>query len=297
MMKRMWMVVVTISLAVVFFPAISAVADLNLWISYHYAGEKAYETGNYADAEAQLVKAIELASGLTKEEKVVAALKEGEKAPDACEIQKKNFRLAETMNALGMVYTAREQFDKAEDQFKQAKALLEKEYGFNSCDVAKTLNNLADMRYVSGQKEGVEALYNDVLNRTRQDEYSVETSRALNGLALLRFDEGNFAEARTLLNRAVALHEKANRREHPYLATALINLAIVDIKQNQLQQADSVLKRAQFIQDTALPKIHPDVAIRLRAKAALLAKEGCADGAASCQQEVDEIQTTLKAQK
>ena len=52
-----------------------------------------------------------------------------------------------------------------------------------------------------------------------------EVATALNGLALLYFDQGRYADAEPLYQRALAIREKALGRDHPDVAGSLNSLA------------------------------------------------------------------------
>ena len=70
---------------------------------------------------------------------------------------------------------------------------------------------------------------------------------------------GDYAAARPLYERALAIREKALRPEHPDVAESLNNLAAVYYEQGQYAKAEPLYQRARTILEKAGPE-HPDVA-------------------------------------
>lgn len=228
--------------------ASAAHAEFNLWVSYHFTGSGAYKEGHYQDADRLLEKA----------------------APEV----KSRYRQADTEDLLGRTAAALGAFDRAEAHFAEALRLAESSLGSRHRDVARILNNLADLRYLKGDLEDVERLYRRSLEINTRDHLNVEVGRSLNGLALIHNDRGEQVEAENLLLRAMALHEKAQRRDDPYLATVLTNLGILYMQQGRHAESEGMLERARYIQGVSLRPDHPDVAVRLHATAALLQATG-----------------------
>jgi tetratricopeptide (TPR) repeat protein len=247
---------------------VAAHAELQLWISYHFQGVDAYEAGKYRDAEALLTKAH----------------------TETCD----EYRLAFTMDSAGQTHMALGEYPEAEKCLNAALCLRDAdECGESSRFVPATLNNLADLHYIAGNKDKVECLYRRALDMNKRDSYSVEVGRSLNGLALVAADAGNATEAENLLKRAVKVHFMGGRSEHPYMATALVNLGILYTEQGRYAEAKDSLLKAKHIQDEALGCNHPDVAIRLHAEANLLAKSGCAEAARTAQEKANKIQESF----
>lgn len=264
-MKMRHVYVVGMMLAMMW--ATSAGAGLNLWISYHYAGLDSYEYGQYVDA-----------GKLLSEAKAEVQPCEG------------GYRLASTLDRMGMVCVAQQKYGDAEELYKCALCMKEDSTGPKSRPVPATLNNLADLYYVAGKdREEVEHLYRRALDLNRRDQLNIEVCRSLNGLALLHNDAGEFTQAEKLLRRAIEIHEKSGRREDPYLATNLTNLGVLLTNLGRFCEAEPVFDRAQYIQDKALGEEHPDVAVRLAAYANLLAKTDRQAEGYACQQRSDAI--------
>ena len=98
-----------------------AVAQDAAWQKYFKAGTEAYQQGQYAEAEEQLVAALEEAE------------KFGEQDPS----------LAFSLNALGLVYRDQGQNAKAEPLYRRSLVIREKALGPEHPDVAQSLENYA----------------------------------------------------------------------------------------------------------------------------------------------------------
>lgn len=260
MRKAMWGCVFAF---VVFGFAGTAAAELNLWVSYYFAGEDRFGAGDFKEAEALLVDGL----------------------PET----KAAYREAETLDCLGRVYTSQGRFEDAEKAYKEALRLKKKSLGKRHREVPVTLNNLADLYYVWGKTEETESLYRDALDVNRRDQRNVEVCRSLNGLALIHNQRSEFVQAEELLKQAIALHEKGERREHPFLATALVNLGILYTNLGRYTEAEEVFKRAEYIQDKMLRTDHPDVAVRLEGMAAMYRGTARATEAGLCASRAEAI--------
>ena len=112
---------------------LAAVAYLSFqdgrWKYYKVAGETAYQQGNYAEAERQLV----------------AALKEAER------FDPEDPRLATSLNNLAALYQAQGRDAEAEPLYKHALAIDEKILGPDHPNFARDLNNLAELYRIQGR--------------------------------------------------------------------------------------------------------------------------------------------------
>ena len=83
---------------------------------------------------------------------------------------------------------------------------------------------------------------------------------SLNSLALLYHDQGKYAEAEPLYQRALAFAEKVLGPEHPSTAASLNNLAGLYRDQGKYADAEALFARAMGISEKALGPQHPDTA-------------------------------------
>jgi tetratricopeptide (TPR) repeat protein len=83
---------------------------------------------------------------------------------------------------------------------------------------------------------------------------------ALNRKATLLFQQGDYAKAAVLAEKALQAAEQALGPDHPDVATSLNNLGMLCYAQAQFMEAESVHQRALIIKEKAFGPDHPDVA-------------------------------------
>ncbi len=110
-------------LAVLWLCSTSAFAQIEPWQSHTEAGVKAYQQGNYPEAEKRLVAALKEAENFGPEDP----------------------RLAKTLTDLALLYRAQGKYAEAEPLYKRALAIKEKALGPEHPRVAISLNNLAEL--------------------------------------------------------------------------------------------------------------------------------------------------------
>jgi tetratricopeptide (TPR) repeat protein len=76
-----------------------------------------------------------------------------------------------------------------------------------------------------------------------------DTAASINNLGALLRDQGDFAGARSLCERALAIREKVLGHEHPHTAMSLDNLANLLRDQGDLARAKPLLERALTIRE------------------------------------------------
>ena len=96
----------------------------------------------------------------------------------------------------------------------------------------------------------------------------------LNNLAGLYCDQGRYADAESLLERALAIWEGARGGDHLEVATILTNLAAVYLDQGRYGKCEAPLRRVLEIRKGALGSEHLDVAQSLADLANLYHTQG-----------------------
>jgi len=96
------------------------------------------------------------------------------------------------------------------------------------------------------------------------------TARLFNELGVLFDAKADYAQAKTLKRRALAILEKSLGPNHPQVATALNNLALLLKATNHLAEAEPLMRRALAIDEKSYGSDHPEVAIDLNNLAQLL---------------------------
>ncbi len=159
------------------------------WKSYGKAGGKAYQKGNYPEAEKQFAAALKEAEGF------------GPQDP----------RVAVSLTNLAALYYNQGKYTEAEPLYKRALAIVEKTLGPEHPRVATGLNNLAALYDAQGKYAEAEPLYKRALGINEKafgfDHPEVATN--LNNLAEVYRAQGKHAEAEPLYQRSWAIAEKA----------------------------------------------------------------------------------------
>jgi tetratricopeptide (TPR) repeat protein len=110
---------------------------------------------------------------------------------------------------------------------------------------------------------------------------SNETSRLLNQIGLYLEARAEYAQAKRMFERALAIDEATLGPSHPTVAILLGNLGEVLREQGDLAGAKAFSERALAIDEAALDANHPDVAVRLNNLGNVLMDQGDLAGAKS----------------
>ena len=97
---------------------------------------------------------------------------------------------------------------------------------------------------------------------------------ALNNLAIVYSSQGKLADAEAYYQRALAIYERALRRDDPKVARTLNNLAVVYRNQSKYIKAEETYQRVLAIRENVLGRDHPDVANTLNGLAVVYWSEG-----------------------
>ncbi len=185
MLKRISIAVTLACLAL--WPAYTS-AQGGLWENYMAAATKAYQQGNYPEAEKQLGAALKEAEGF------------GPQDP----------RLATNLNNLGELYRLQGRYAEAEQHYKWALAVLEKALRPAHPQVATSLNNLAALYHAQGRYAGAEQLYKRSLaikEKALGPDHPSVAATLENYVALLR-EVGRTDDADKMEARAKAIRNK-----------------------------------------------------------------------------------------
>jgi tetratricopeptide (TPR) repeat protein len=108
---------------------------------------------------------------------------------------------------------------------------------------------------------------------------SNETARLFNQIGIYLKYRAEYAEAKRMYERALAIDEAALGPDHPQVATFANNLGEVLRAQGDLSGAKALFERAIAIDEAALGSNHPTVAIRLNNLGNVLRAQGDLSGA------------------
>ena len=191
MTKTRWWLVGLVRLGL--WPAYPS-AQGDLWETYMAAATKAYQQGNYPEAEKQLEAAVKEAEGF------------GPQDP----------RLAASLLGLGELYLHQRRYAEAESLLKRGLAIREKALGPEHPDVAGSLNNLAALYDAQGRYVEAGSLYRRVLaiyEKALGPEHP-SVAASLENYAALRRETGRSDEAAKMEARAEAIRAK-HAKENP----------------------------------------------------------------------------------
>ncbi len=193
--------------------------------------------------------------------------------------------VANTLSYLASLYQTQGKYAKAESLYLRALGIKEKALGKNHPHLATTLFNLASLYQAQGKYAKAESLYLRALGIYEKalGKNHPHVATALVNLASLYQAQGKYAKAESLYLRALAeslylralgIEEKALGKNHPEVATALVNLASLYQTQGKYAKAESLYLRALGIYEKALGKNHPHVATTLFNLASLYQAQG-----------------------
>mgnify|MGYP001580384608 CR=1 FL=1 len=176
------------------------------------------------------------------------------------------------MNDLGLMFLAKSLYDEAEPLMRRALAIDEASFGADHPDVARDLNNLAQLLHDTNRLSEAEPLMQRALaiDETSLGADHPNVAIRLNNLARLFQATNRLTEAEPLFRRALAIDEASFEENHPRIAIRLNNLALLLQATNRLTDAETLLQRALAIDEANFGENHPRVATDLNNLAELL---------------------------
>jgi tetratricopeptide (TPR) repeat protein len=163
-------------------------------------------------------------------------------------------------------------YSEAEPLMRRALTMDEESYGPEHPNVARDLNNQAQLLKATNRLSEAEPLMRRVI-RIFEQSYGVnhpDVATALTNLAQLLQDTNRLGEAEPLMQRALAIDEQNYGPEHPEVAIDLNNLATLLQDRGQLGEAEPLMRRALAIDERSYGAEHPKVARGLNNLATLL---------------------------
>jgi tetratricopeptide (TPR) repeat protein len=197
--------------------------------------------------------------------------------------------VASSLNDLGQLYFKRKNYDKAEGPLRKALDIREKLLGRQDKDTASSLANVGSLlrdRAHKADLKDARLLLEDALRSRRAllgDHPHVAVS--MNKLALLLRDEGEYEQAKELLQEALKTRLKFVGADHHLVAVSLHNLAQVLQFMGDHETAKELFDQAVETWIQELGGSHADVASGLKSRAGLrrsmgeyeMAKADCAE--------------------
>jgi tetratricopeptide (TPR) repeat protein len=166
---------------------------------------------------------------------------------------------AEAFDNLALVLAEEEKYGEAEELFRRALAISEKEVGPEHRKTGTKLCNLATMLWSQRRFGEAESLFRSAL---AIDEKVLGVNHpslvfTLDGLANTLHNLGRYQEAEALLRRSLKLCEENLGPEHPDTAVCLNNLGSLLRAQSRFAEAEPLLRRALKVHQKKMGHDHP----------------------------------------
>lgn len=159
--------------------------------------------------------------------------------------------LADLYNTLGIFSRLSSDLSKADNYYKRALAIYEKEVGRENLVLGHMLNNLAVVGRIDGRLEDAQRYLERSLEitRSRLGEEHPDLGIQLTNFGRLLEEKGDYEGAALHYREALTIFERRLGVDHPQTARALNHLGALLHKQRELEEAEVVLRRALTIRE------------------------------------------------
>ncbi|HUK56067.1 MAG TPA: tetratricopeptide repeat protein, partial [Nitrospiria bacterium] len=161
---------------------------------------------------------------------------------------------------LGIQYARLDRPADAEALFKKSVAILEETVGPMHPDLAKSLNNLAELYRTQNREAEAATLQTRILTireRTLGPNHP-DVAESLRNLALIYQAQKRYAEAEAFYRRAISIWEEGPRSDYADLARSLNNLATLYSTEGRSTDAETLFRRSLFTWEKGLGPDDPD---------------------------------------
>lgn len=247
--------------------------------------EQAFSAGDYAAAEAALVKAQQKREPQSKDKDGAVALSRVQNrlaalyfarseydkalplAQRAVELREKTLgkddpAVAESLAVLGSVHQAKSEYPKAETELQRALKVREAALKDDHICVAQSANQLANLYQELSAYQKAEDLYTRALliRQSKLGEDSLEVAESNSDLGGLQQAMGNYAAAEPYYQRALKVRRAKLGADHPEVAETLNELGTLSRLRGAYPQAESRYQQALAIREKKLPPSDPRIA-------------------------------------
>ena len=193
----------------------------------------------------------------------------------------RRLELAEGMDKLAAVLSAKAEYKEAEKFYRDALAIRREVLGNEHPQLTTSLNELATFFHNSGNMKAAEPVVQEALRLHREiiDSGQALIQVDLSGLAGYLFIQGNYDEAMVLYRDTLDMRRKLLGHDHPLVAEDLIGLAGLLDWRGEKAQAVRYLREALQLQRRHLGERHVEVADTMCTLAATLRTLGEAEAA------------------
>jgi predicted HTH transcriptional regulator/tetratricopeptide (TPR) repeat protein len=172
---------------------------------------------------------------------------------------------------VGRFYIGQANYRFAEPWFRECLVVTRSKLGGEHPDVARSLNNLAELYRTQGRYAEAEPLYLEAMEMCRLEP---DVASSLNNLAEFYRAQGKYEEAEPLYLEAMGIYRRLLGEEHPDIASSLNNLAELYRAQGKYEEAEPLYLEAMGIYRRLLGEEHPDIATSLNNLAGLYSSQG-----------------------
>jgi tetratricopeptide (TPR) repeat protein len=204
--------------------------------------------------------------------------------------------LARSLFGLGIVLSGQGRYPEAERSLREALEMQQRLFGRVNGDVASTLQNLAHVLGRAGDLNAAIAMMQDTVAMQRElrgTQPHPALAEALNDLAILQQEKGQYEESEKLLLEAISIKRRLYGHNHVEIASGLNNLAFVLQDKGDLARAEASYLEALHIQRALLPAVHPEIANTLNNLAFVEDDKGDLEGALLAEGEALDIYKKL----
>jgi len=189
------------------------------------------EEGLYSRAESLLIRALAIIESA-----------QGKASPQA----------AMVLNNLSELYGRQKQYGRAQRALERALAIQKAAYPKDHTDIAATLRNLAFSCTYQAMYSRAEALLKQALAIDKAAGNDDGVANNLQGLGILRYEQGRYDEGASFYEQALAIHETVLGSTHPFVANSLNDLAWLRLRQRRLADATKLFEREAAISEGRL---------------------------------------------
>jgi tetratricopeptide (TPR) repeat protein len=181
-------------------------------------------------------------------------------------------QLANSLYGFGVLLARQGRYSDARKNLRAALARQQALYGAVHPDVARTLKDLAQAVADGGDPNAALPLMQSAVSTQRQlrgSEPHPDLAEAINDLALLHEQLGNYDQSEQLFVESLAMKRRLFGEQHPEIANALENLASALEDKGDLVRAEPLYQQALAMWRALLGDIHPEVAMAMHNLASL----------------------------
>ena len=173
-----------------------------------------------------------------------------------------HYKVAETYDNLGTVYSHLGQYNKAKEYYEKALIIRKKIFGNEHRDVVARYNNLGVASQHLGQYNEAKEYYEKapIISKKILGEEHANVAASYNNLGSVYEDLGQYNEAKEYYEKALIIRKKIFGEEHANVATSYNNLGSVYQSLGQYNEAKEYHEKALIIRKKIFGEEHADVA-------------------------------------